>query len=180
MLGKKILLMASRLADIFRHSQDLESFERAVVKLDGNFSLDQQEMIQLGEEYLKRYPDRKEDRNPEEIRLGYRLARICITEQLISGFSRQVKEQFRCAFRDIGDLGKVLETLKVGEDRDRFFIILEAMDQRIMEIHETVKTLPLGMIRERFTGALSTSSNLLYLFRMILERRISEKGTGVS
>jgi len=160
--------MTSLLTDLFNSSADIGAFEDSVTQLDGAFSLDVDEMLLLGEAYLKRYPDRKKNRNSDEVRIGYRAARICITEQLIKGLSPFEKECLRKALKDTQYLKSTVEELRGNEAEYRCLEILDILDSRLESVLATVMKLPRGMIRERFTGAVSTSSNFLYLFRFLL------------
>lgn len=161
--------MTSLLTDLFNSSTDIGSFEESVVKLDGAFSLDVDAMMRLGEAYLRKYPDRRKNRNSDEVRIGYRAARICITEQLIKGLSPFEKECLRKALRDTHYLRRTVEELKGNTAENRCREVLDLLDVRLESILATVMMLPRGMIRERFTGAVSTSSNFLYLFRLLLD-----------
>ena len=71
------------LADLFRRGQDLESFRRSVLKLEGRFPFSSADMIELGMAYLERFPDREQDRNAEEVRLGYAIVRTAIAEKAV-------------------------------------------------------------------------------------------------
>jgi len=169
-LRESCLRMNAGLGDLFYESHDLESFEHSIIRLDGEFALDRDAMISLGEAYFDRYPDREKDRNSEEVRLGYRIARICITEQLLKGLSDQEKNTLRRGFRDVGALAEAVKKLTDLRSKDKRAELLDLLTTRIELIHEEVKALPKGMIRERFTGAISTSSNFLYLFRLFLAK----------
>jgi len=158
------------LTDLFKENPDMESFEKSVIKLQGNFSFDKNEMYSLGMAYFQRYPDRKEDRNPEEIRIGYRVARICITETLVKGFSNKEKNSLRRGFNNLDALAETAKVIKGNRNQKEILEFINLLNARLESIDNTIMTLPKGMVRERFTGALSTSSNTLYLFSLVLDK----------
>ncbi len=162
--------MTSRLTDLFNNSKSLGSFEKSVIELDGDFDFNRDEMLLLGESYFRRFPDRKKNRNSDEVRLGYRIARVCINENLIRGLPAHEKASLRKGFKNPACLGDTVNELKGNRGRQECLDLLDLLNSRIEEIHATVRTLPKGMIRERFTGAVSTSSNFLYLIRRLLEK----------
>ena len=162
--------MTPTLQDLFNESHDLASFEKLVVELEGNFIFDQNEMLSLGEAYLSRFPDRKKNRNSEEVRLGYRIARICITESMLDGLSVTDKHLLRKGFRDLASLADTVKHLAEIKDRMGCIELFNHLKYRIELIQDTVNTLPKGLVRERFTGAISTSFNYLYLFRLLLNQ----------
>ena len=167
--------MTSRLTDLFNKSESLGSFEELVIELDGDFDFNRDEMLLLGESYFRRFPDREKNRNSDEVRLGYRIARVCINENLIRGLPVNEKASLRKGFKNLACLGDTLNELKRNRNREECLSLLDLLNARIEAIHATVNTLPKGMIRERFTGALSTSSNFLYLIRLLLEK----EGAGI-
>lgn len=161
--------MSSRLTDLFKNSPDIESFKKAVIKLDGDFSFDENEMLSLGTAYLDRYPDRRKNRNSDEVRLGYTIARICIVENLIEGFSNQEKDSLRRGFHKLEELGETARFISSSRDREETVILISLLTKKLDQINKLISTLPKGLIRERFTGAISTLFNSLYLFRLMLE-----------
>ncbi len=167
--------MTPKLHDLFNESHDLASFEKSVVELEGNFVFDQQEMLGLGEAYLTRFPDRKKNRNSEEVRFGYRIVRVCITESMLNGLSVADKNVLRRGFRDLAALAETVKYLAEIKDRKGCIELFEHLENRIELIQITVNTLPKGLVRERFTGAISTSFNYLYLFRLLL----NQNGAGI-
>lgn len=162
--------MTSKLKDLFNESHDLASFEKSVVELDGSFDFDQSDMLSLGEAYLYRFPDRKKNRNSEEVRFGYRIARVCITESMLNGLPVSDKTALRKGFRDLSALAETVKKITEKKDPGECAELLEHLKNRIEVIQNTVNTLPKGLVRERFTGALSTSFNYLYLFRLLLNQ----------
>ncbi len=162
--------MTPKLQYLFNESHDLASFEKSVIELEGDFIFDQDEMLGLGEAYLARFPDRKKNRNSEEVRLGYRIARVCITESMLSGLSDTDKHFLRRGFRDLVSLPETVKHLAEIKDRKDCIELFNHLKYRIELIQATVNTLPKGLVRERFTGAISTSFNYLYLFRLLLNQ----------
>ena len=167
--------MTSKLKDLFNKSHDLASFEKSIVELEGNFDFDMSEMLSLGEAYLFRFPDRKKNRNAEEVRFGYRIARVCITESMLNGLPESDKNTLRIGFRDLSALTATVKHLIGKKDPKECAELVEHLKNRIDLIQATVNTLPKGLVRERFTGAISTSFNYLYLFRLLL----NQNGTGI-
>ena len=161
--------MSSRLTDLFKKSPDVESFEKSVIKLNGDFSFDENEMLNLGSAYLDRYPDRRKNRNSDEVRIGYKIAKICIVENLIEGFSNQEKDSLRRGFHKLEKLGETAKFVSTSRDREETVILINRLSKKLDQINKIISTLPKGLIRERFTGAISTLYNSLYLFRLFLE-----------
>jgi hypothetical protein len=166
--------MTSRLTDLFNESQDLSSFENSVIELNGDFNFDRNEMLSLGAAYLFKFPDRKKDRDSDEVRFGYRIARVCITEILIKGLPLIEQDYLRRGFRSPESLGENLIKLIERKGCKGCYGLLDLLNTRIGLIHATVNTLPKGLVRERFTGGISTSFNYLYLFKLLLEKNRSD------
>ena len=166
--------MTSRLTDLFNESQDLSSFEKSVIELNGDFNFDRNDMLSLGAAYLFKYPDRKKNRDSDEVRYGYRIARVCITEILIKDLPVTEQDYLRRGFKSPEALGKSLKKLIEKKGCDGCYELLDLLNTRIGLIHVTVNTLPKGLVRERFTGGISTSFNYLYLLKILLEKNRSD------
>ncbi len=162
--------MGSVLAGIFRQEKDLECFARAVASLEGDFELDAGEMTALGQAYFERYPDRVFDRNMEEVRLGYSLARVCILEKALAGADPEMKDFFRRMFVEPStveaSVREAVEKRGAAAVADRF----RAVSAALSDVKETIDALPRGMIKERFLGGISGFFNVMYLVRIFLGR----------
>lgn len=162
--------MDNVLAGIFRREKDLDGFFRALAPLDGGFELDAREMTALGEAYFERYPDRQFDRNMDEIRIGYSLARICIIEKAVTGLDPAVKDVFRRMFSEPSSVEVAIGEMAGSRGCPAVAACVRAVGASLQASKDVIDELPRGMIKERFLGGISGLFNVMYLVRMFLGR----------
>ena len=170
--------MQECVADLFRKGKDLESFRKAVVALNGDFSFDSDSMVRLGKAYLERYPDRVQDRNMEEVRLGYTLVRICIVERLIRSLDRDRRELFRRILSDAAAVPACVDALFALPDGRSPALDYRVVAAELAAIRNDIDRIPKGMVKERFMGGVSSLYNLLYLLRRHLAQHIPDLHAG--
>lgn len=158
--------MSVSLAEIFRSSKDVEAFRRAVRALDGEFDLDSAAMIALGTAYFEKHPDRGQDRNMEEVRLGYELTRVCAIEKMVRGLPAGRKDVYRKALSNAAAVGPAVEELTKSIGADGLAADQALLSDALDGIKRTIDDIPKGMIRERFAGGVSALFNILYVFKM--------------
>ncbi|TFH40000.1 MAG: hypothetical protein E4G96_08295 [Chrysiogenales bacterium] len=169
--------MGTTPAEILESTSTIDEFRDAILGTGGNFPFARIEMERLGEVYFIRYPDSSMERNMDNIRIGYRMVRICVLEKILEG----VDPGHRGAFREM--LGNVasMETSFAGLERKIGAGGIEECVRVIGENLERVKSeidsLSRGMIKERFVGGISSFYNNMYLVKQLLNgRRASTKG----
>jgi len=158
------------LADIFRRAPDLESFRRAVVALNGDFAFDCDSLVRLGQAYLERYPDRLQNRNLDEVRVGYTLARICLVERLLRPVAETRRDLFRRLLIDTGAQQNCLEELLGVTPRENLSREFRLISAELTASRQVLEDMPRGMVKERFMGGLSSLYSILYLLKTHLER----------
>jgi len=159
------------LADLFRQSQNLESFRRAVLKLEGRFPFASADMIELGRAYLERFPDREQDRNAEEVRLGYAIVRTAILEKAVLAVGPTRRDAYRAIFSDVNRIAPETEALVASAGRESILADHCALAAALAALKSAIEEIPKGMIRERFIGGISYFLNVLYVFKMNLGAR---------
>jgi len=160
------------LAEIFRRGKDLESFRRAVLELEGNFPFTSADMIALGKAYLDRFPDREQDRNAEEVRLGYAVVRTVILEKAVLAVVPSRRPVYRAIFSDPDRVIHEAAALIAGVGRTAVLADHDALAGALAGLKAAIEEIPKGMIRERFIGGISYFFNILYVLKMSLAPRL--------
>lgn len=156
------------LNEIFKKNAEPESFRKAIIELDGNFSFTTEDMLKLGEAYLQKYPDTSSNRNIENITVGYNIARICLIEKIILGFRE--KNFFREMFYNHALIDSIIVNLINKKNYDLLLNDYEIMELRLHGIQTEVDSLPSGIIKERFVGGITKIHNTLYLMKSALNQ----------
>jgi hypothetical protein len=162
--------LSSVLGGLFRRSRDLESFDRAVRALGGDFSFDAEAMIDLGTAYFERYPDRAQGRDLEAVRIGYALARICLIEKAVDGLSAPGREFFRTVFRDPALATALVRARRSRSSREELRGDARRLTASLDALRAAIDEIPKGMIKERFAGGISHLCNVIYIVRTALEK----------
>ncbi len=160
--------MTSSLAEIFRREPDLESFRRAVRAFAGDFPLGSAEMIELGQAYFERCPDRTCDRNAAEVLLGYALARVVLVEKSVLSVRPARREAFRAMLNDVAAVGPSIDGLLASSGRDELLADHAALRAALTALGSVIDEIPKGLIKERFVGGISNLFNILYVIQMKL------------
>jgi hypothetical protein len=153
---------------IFLSAKDVGSFRRSVRALDGEFDFDSAAMIALGTAYFEKYPDRGQDRNLDEVRLGYELVRICAIEKMVRGLPAGRKELYRAALSDAAAIGSAVDGLCASIGADGLAADHALLSTALENIKKNIDEIPKGMIKERFVGGVTALFNILYVFRLKL------------
>ena len=141
-----------------------------MIRLDGNFPMDKDDMIRLGKAYFDRYPDVSDDRNREQINLGYNVTRICIIEKILEDVHKKTKDSFRNIFYNIELIEKTIENLVRDSGYDKIIRDYECISRRIEKIKHMIESLPNSMIKERFVGGISHILTIIYLLKVQIEK----------
>lgn len=160
--------MTFSLAEIFRREPDLESFRRAVRSFAGDFPLGSAEMIELGEAYFERCPDRARERNAAEVLLGYALARVVLVEKSVLSVHPARRDSFRAMLDDVAAVGPSIDALLASGGRDEILADQAALRDALGALRSVIDEIPKGMIKERFVGGISNLFNIIYVIQMRL------------
>jgi len=160
--------MSPSLAEIFRREKDAESFRRAVVALGGDFPFSSADMIELGEAYFERYPDRARDRNAEEVLRGYAAARVALIEKALLAVDPSRRAAYRAVLNDVTRVGPAFEELLAASGPGMLLADHDALQASLNTLKAAIDEIPKSMIKERFVGGISNLFNILYVFRMRL------------
>ena len=162
--------MSVSLAGIFRREKDIESFRRAVVALGGDFPFGKAEMIELGQAYFERFPDRPRDRNPAEVLLGYAAARVALIEKALLAVDASRREAYRAMLHDVAQVGPSLEALRGEFAPEVLLADHAALTAALTALQAAIDEIPKGLIKERFVGGISNIFNILYVISMRLQK----------
>ncbi|MBP7794691.1 MAG: hypothetical protein KA087_03360 [Candidatus Saccharicenans sp.] len=162
--------MSISLADLYRQNSDLETFCQEVRKLGGNFELDARQMEALGQAYFEVHPEKFVQRNLDEVRLGYQLARCCLLEKALAGLPPAVKDFFRQAFDQPECIAGLLDDYRRSENLPLLVSSFNCLQASLDELKAAIDELPKGMIKERFLGGISTLYNTRYLLSIFISR----------
>lgn len=158
------------IAEIFRGSADIEEFKSRVLDLNGEFPLDRDEMVAIGNAYFDRYPDCFSNRDCREVTLGYKLVRICIAEKLLDHTDTGTLSLCRGMLHDISAIDANCRELVKSAGLERAVGIHRDMENRLKEVQAVIDSLPVGMIKERFVGGISNTYNVLYLIESCVRK----------
>ena len=159
------------LADIFRRGKGLDAFRRAVLELEGCFPFTSADMIELGMAYLERFPDREQDRNSEEVRLGYAIVRTALLEKAVLAVDPPRRNAYRAIFSDLDRIARETDGLVASAGLKVIQDDHAALAAALAGLRAAIEEIPKGMIRERFIGGISYFFNILYVFKMNLGSR---------
>lgn len=159
-------MMSTKPADLFCSCDDLDDFRDCIIKLNGQFDLETDDMVKLGEEYFKHYPDSFSNRNFDNIHTGYQLMRLCMLEKMMCDFEEPAREFFRKVFSNIKLINQEMPlfTEKEGEEQTRDYV--RKLEERILDMNKLVETVPTGMVKERFVGGIAHFYNIVYLLKI--------------
>ncbi|HPJ33525.1 MAG TPA: hypothetical protein PK358_01740 [Spirochaetota bacterium] len=162
------LISAPRLLTI---SPDYESFKDTLINLNGEFTFDAEDMIEIGESYFERYPDNFNSSTDEEIHIGYRIARTCLTEQIIKDIPEERKFCYRKMYYKTDEInaivGYIIKNFGLETIYDDFLLITTGLDVlyfKILSMHA-------GMVKERYTGGISIFFNITDLLRSAIKKK---------
>lgn len=158
------------LGELFARCSGPEDFAEAVRGLKGGFILDAAEMIGLGEAYFSRHPDSAQRRDTPSVLIGYAAARVCIIERVVRSLPPAGREYFRAVFEDPSRAGPAAEALAFAA----LSADLAAVEAELAAVQATIEEIPKGPVKERFIGGISHLFNVLYLIRMIVQKRAAQ------
>lgn len=165
-------------ADILESAAGIDDFREGIIALKGCFSLDPEDMLCLGQAYFRRFPDSSPDRIMDNVRIGYRIVRVCLIEKLLDGIDERHHEAIRCMldeFRLINDcLAKLEPEVGLEEIESMVYVIERNLDR----VRGVIDELPKGMIKERFIGGISKFYNDVYLINEALKKKRGLSGGG--
>lgn len=160
--------MSASLAEIFRRDSDPDSFRRAVLALNGDFPFGSADMIRLGEAYFERYPDRTQDRNAAEVRIGYALARVALIEKAVLAVDPSRRDAYRALFDDVLKVGPTVASLLASAGRETLQADQRALAAALAGLKAVIDEIPKGLVKERFVGGISSLYNIAYVLDMKL------------
>jgi len=121
--------------------------------------------------YLERFPDRQQDRNAEEVRLGYAIVRTAIAEKAVLAVGPPRRQAYRAIFSDANRIAPETEALVASAGWEVILADHDALAAALAALKAAIEEIPKGMIRERFIGGISYFFNILYVFKMNLGSR---------
>ena len=162
--------MANGITEIFQKAADVDQFRRSVISLEGDFPFDSVSMIDLGNAYFDRYPDRFSNRNTQEVLLGYALVRICAVERMIRNIDRARKDAYRTLFADVSRAAEIVSGIVRGAGKETALQEYRLLAEELQLVKDTVDEIPRGMVKERYIGGISNLFNILYVLKMNVDK----------
>jgi len=162
--------MKSFIAVILKENYDPEAFRASVIKLDGDFPFEADDMIELGNQYLEIYPDSYSNRNHQNVQIGYQIVRICILEKIIHDFDAALKVSFRRCFTDISQIDSEINSMVNNSGYGEVSAMIMSVSKNIDQVKLKIDMIPVGMIKERFVGGITNFFNIAYLLKHSLQR----------
>ncbi len=162
--------MSSSIADIFSKNNDIESFRKEVVNLEGNFSFTAEDMHDIGSTYLEIYPDTISNRNAEQVQIGYKIVRICVLEKVIRDFPPEMKNYFRTIFFNPAQTADLIFKMIAAVGHAGMTGYYDTVSSRLNEIKTVIDLVPKGMIKERFVGGITNLYNVLYIIKISIDK----------
>jgi len=126
-------------------------------------------MMGLGRVYFTRYPDSSVDRNMENIRMGYRIVRVCILEKILQGIDNRHRYMVREMLDNMLLMEDILRKLVNEMGMEAFEEYRRTVTRNLDELRSVIEELPRGMIKERFVGGISKFFNEMYLLNNAIE-----------
>ena len=161
--------MDTRPADILAAVNDFDDFRHVIISLDGDFPFGPEEMLELGKVYFIRYPDSSVDRNMENIRIGYRIVRVCILEKILEGIDGRHRAMVRDMLDDMMLMEDLLAKLVRETGMDAVEEYRSTVSRNLDGIKSVIDELPRGMIKERFVGGISKFYNEMYILNNAID-----------
>lgn len=161
--------MSRKPADILAEANGFEEFRNAILSMGGDFPFGTEEMLELGKVYFIRFPDTSDDRNLDNIRMGYRIVRVCILEKILQGIEDRHRVMVRSMLDDMllmdNILDKLVKEIGIGAIEEYRTTVSRNLDG----VRSLIDDLPRGMIKERFVGGISKFYNELYLLNNAID-----------
>ena len=166
--------MTVKPVDLFTASRDTDEFCQKLTSLEGDFSFETDDMIELGNAYFSQYPDSFSERNLDNVHAGYRITRSCIVEKMLEGVDASHRPRFRSIFNDVSMLAGNLELLHSEIGSQKTENLYQQISQNLEDVRKKIDELPRGMIKERFIGGITKFYNIIYLLKMGIKKIESE------
>lgn len=157
-------------AEILSSAAGLEDFQKSICSLKGDFAFEPDDMQQLGRVYFLRFPDTSDERNMDNIRMGYRIVRICILEKVLDGIGGRYRDTVRELLDDISMMEATLQKVIALAGVEEVKGIIYTLGRNLDRIRGVIDELPRGMIKERFVGGISKFYNGMYLVNEAMKR----------
>jgi hypothetical protein len=164
--------MRPTVLDVFLRNDDYESFRGELLDLNGDFDLEPRDMLELGEELLRRYGGA----GSADARPAYQVTRLCLLEKALADQAEAPKKALREIFSSPGRLPESLERLSRACTLEEVRQLHRVAEENLARLRLTIDRLPKGMVRERFSGGISAFLNVLYLLEREIERRARAGG----
>ncbi|MCP4129577.1 MAG: hypothetical protein GY754_01050 [bacterium] len=162
--------MTITIAELFKQNRTFEGYKSALVKLNGDFSFEVDDMIDLGNQYLELYPDTYSNRNRDHVQLGYQVVRISILENMLKDFESSVKTFFREMFFNISRIEPVIGNLVKNKGFDAVLGYYDILAENNRKIKLKIDQIPIGMVKERYVGGITNFYNVIYLLKQAVEK----------
>lgn len=164
--------MTSNVAGLFSSCGSIDDFRNKVLLCDGDFGFDLEDMISLGNAYISQYPQCLDSTQycQELAYAGYTMVRICIVEKILCGLDPQAKNTFRDMISHIDRIEQSIASLVSSLGYETVCLQYTAVNEKLSVLQSMIEQIPRGIIKERFSGGISSILNIMYLIRMALQK----------
>ena len=164
--------MGSKVAELFSSCSSIDDFRNEVLSCDGDFRFELEDMVSLGKSYVEKYPQCLDSTKycQELAYTGYTMVRICIVEKILCGLDPQVKNTFRDMISHIDRIETLTAVLVAHHGREMVQGQYAAVNENLGALQAMIEQIPRGIIKERFSGGISSILNIMYLIRMALQK----------
>lgn len=164
-------------AKLFARSENYEKFRDSIISFQGDFPFGAQEMIELGIAYFGKYPENFNESTAEQIRLGYRIARICLIEKIIREIPYKRKYYYRRMYYKTGEIDDIVSGMISKYGAKKILEDFEIITGNLNLLNSEVDKIPTGMIKERYAGGISIFFNIAYLIKKAIQKH-ADRETG--
>ncbi len=161
-------------ASYLRRMPTPREYQKGLEGLRGSFSLETEDMVELGSVYFELYPEAAQHRNNEQVLAGYEIVRISIFEKLTVNFNDEIKKLLWRMVKKSSEIPRLMIELLRNNSIDDACQIMDELKSNLHIIQEKIEAIPRGEIRERFMGGVAVFPNTIYLFNMALEKQCNQ------
>ncbi len=161
-----IMNKSTTIAGIFRASATTAEFRDALRALGGNFCIEAEDIIALGDAYLARFPGCDGNEECDDVRDAYAVAKACIIEKIIAGTDGNIITHLRRAFNSVPEIAPVMEKVKGMIGPEATAELLARIEGNTDRLLGTVRAIEPSIIKERFSGGLAYVTNAQYLMKL--------------
>jgi len=164
----------TKIAEILKETKFPEKFRDELVKLNGDFELSLDTMVDLGEAYCLLYPESVSHGDSAQVQAGYKIVRFTIIEYIIKDLDNDLKNSFREILLSASKIAELIPPMISFHGAESILNLTENLNLKIKQLKELIDTIPNGVIKERWTGGISVFYNTLYIIKKTVQKSQGE------